>query len=98
MKYIVLAITAVFAGGLVGCASTPDNLQRETARSIGGLTSDQVTVSEVERGATNVSWKATTPSGHYNCEADDMVRRVNCVKNRIFKICVPIARPSCKHY
>ena len=65
---------------LVGCASTPDNLARETARTIGGLTSSQVTVSEVKRGATSVSWVAKTPSGVYDCEADDMVRRVNAVK------------------
>ena len=79
MKRFAFAMSVV-ALGLVGCASTPDNLQRETARSIGGLTSDQVTVSDVQRGITNVSWKAATPSGQYNCEADDMVRRVNCVK------------------
>ena len=80
MKRLVLGVTVITAMGLVGCASTPENLQRETARSIGGLTSDQVTVSDVQRGATNVSWKAVAPSGQYSCEADDMVRRVNCVK------------------
>jgi len=79
MKRFVIAMSLI-ATGLAGCASTPDNLQRETARSIGGLTSDQVTVSDVQRGITNVSWRASTPSGQYNCEADDMVRRVNCVK------------------
>lgn len=79
-KHYVLAATIITAIGLVGCANTPDNLQRETARFIGGLTSDQVAVSDVQRGATNVSWKAATSSGQYNCEADDMVRRVNCVK------------------
>lgn len=65
---------------LVGCASTPDNLARETARSIGGLRSDQVTVSDVKRGVSSVRWVATTPSGIFDCEADDMVRRVNVVK------------------
>ena len=67
---------------LVGCASTPNNLARETARTIGGITSDQVTISDVKRGATSVSWVATTPSGVYDCEADDMVRRVNAVKRQ----------------
>ena len=80
MKHLILDITVFCVIGLVGCASTPDNLQRETARFIGGLTSNQVTVSDVQRGATNVNWKAATPDGQYNCEADDMVRRVNCVK------------------
>ena len=78
MKTLLTIATAALL--LVGCASTPDNLARETARSIGGLRSDQVTVSDVKRGATSVSWVATTPLGVYDCEADDMVRRVNTVK------------------
>lgn len=65
---------------LAGCASTGDNLARETARTIGGLRPEQVTVSDVKRGVTSVSWVAKTPSGTYDCSADDMVRRVNAVK------------------
>lgn len=70
----------VFTLVMVACASSTDNLARESARAIGGLTSDQVTVSNVDRGATSVSWEADTPNGHYKCEADDMLRRTNCVK------------------
>ena len=71
--------------GLVGilgaCASTGDNLQRETARFIGGnISPEQVTVTDVDRGATSVKWKAATPNGKYDCGADDMVRRVLCTK------------------
>lgn len=75
VKGIVLTVVA-----LAGCASTTDNLQRESARSIGGMTSGQVAVTDVQRGITNVSWKASAPDGNYRCEADDMLRRVNCVK------------------
>lgn len=78
MKKLLTLVTATLL--LAGCASTPDNLARETARSIGGLRSDQVVISDVKRGATSVRWVATTPSGVYDCEADDMVRRVNAVK------------------
>jgi hypothetical protein len=78
MKTLLALTTAALF--FMGCASTPDNLARETARTIGGLTSDQVTISNVVRGATSVRWVATTPSGIYDCEADDMVRRVNAVK------------------
>lgn len=78
MKTLLTIATAALL--LIGCASTPNNLARETARTIGGLKSDQVTISDVKRGATSVSWVATTPSGVYDCEADDMVRRVNAVK------------------
>ncbi|MGJ7526611.1 hypothetical protein [Variovorax sp. GB1P17] len=67
----------------VGCASTGDNLQRETARAIGGnVTPEQVTVSNIDRGATSVKWQATAPGGRYACSADDMVRRVLCTKSR----------------
>ncbi len=72
---------ALVAVSVIGCASTGENLQRETARAIGGNVSpEQVRVSDVDRGATSVKWKATAPSGNYDCSADDMVRRVLCVK------------------
>ncbi len=78
MKALLTIVTAALL--LVGCASTSDNLARESARDIGGLRSDQVAISGVKRGVTSVSWIATTPSGVYDCEADDMLRRVNAVK------------------
>ena len=65
---------------LAGCASTSENLQRETARNIGDVHPDKVTVSNIKRGVTSVSWEAETPKGPYSCSADDMVRRVHCVK------------------
>jgi hypothetical protein len=72
---------AILVGLLAGCMNTSDNLARETARTIGGLRPDQVIISDVKRGMTNVSWVATTPTGDvYDCAADDMVRRVNAVK------------------
>jgi hypothetical protein len=73
---ILLAFGIVFAG----CASTTENLQRETARNIGDLNPEQVTVSNVKRGMTSVTWDTDTPNGLYSCSADDMVRRPHCVK------------------
>ena len=73
--------TVILLSLLVGCMSTSDNLARETARTIGGLRPDQVTISDVKRSITNVNWVATTSTGAiYDCAADDMVRRVNAVK------------------
>jgi hypothetical protein len=63
-----------------GCASTAGNLQRETARYIGDISPDQVKVSDIQRGVTDVKWEAETPKGVYSCSADDMVRRPYCVK------------------
>jgi hypothetical protein len=68
-------------GCLVACASTGANLQRESARVITpNPLPDSVKVTDVQRGATSVKWVATTPSGVYDCSADDMVRRALCVK------------------
>ncbi|MFA7675419.1 MAG: hypothetical protein WCY38_05075 [Endomicrobiia bacterium] len=65
----------------LGCASTTANLQRETARSIGGnIFPEQITITNVNRGVTEVKWDAETPEGKYKCYADDMLRRVNCIK------------------
>lgn len=71
----------LMVGGIfAGCASTAGNLQRETARYLGDVSPDAVAVSNIDRGATSVSWTAETPKGHYSCSADDMVRRTYCVK------------------
>ena len=76
----VLYMVAV--GGLLSaCASTAENLQRETARSIGSnINPSGIAVSNINRGATSVGWDAAAKGVNYNCSADDMVRRVYCVK------------------
>ncbi len=70
----------VLCGLGTACASSGGNLQRETAAFIGTIAPDDVTVSDVQRGATQVKWQAATPKGRYACSADDMVRRTYCVK------------------
>ena len=77
-----LRIYALVLAGFFGtaCANTDVNLRRETARYIGNVAPDEVTVSNVQRGMTNVDWSAATPRGHYKCSSDDMLRRVFCVK------------------
>ena len=75
------AATVIIGTFVVGCASTGENLQRETARSIGGNIRDaDVAIFDIDRSASNVKWKATAQGGNYECSADDMVRRVHCVK------------------
>jgi hypothetical protein len=78
----MVRVIVLLAWGIVlmSCASTTTNLQRETARNIGDLHPDHVTVSNIQRGVTSVSWDADTPKGAYSCSADDMVRRPHCVK------------------
>jgi hypothetical protein len=79
----VFAVLLVFAS--LACASSGANLQRESARQIGeGLAPDAVKVSDVKRGASSVTWVATTPSGAvYDCSSDDMMRRPYCAKRKV---------------
>jgi len=66
---------------VAGCASTESSLKRETSRAVNAdVDPDDITISGVDRGMTEVKWRATTPSGDYKCSADDMLRRVNCIK------------------
>ncbi len=78
---VKLCFLVITGGAIIGCASTAANLQKETARSIGGnITPEQVNISSIERGVIDVKWKASAPTGNYDCSADDMVRRVDCTK------------------
>jgi hypothetical protein len=77
----IIATTFVAFAFLAGCASNIENVQRETSRAIGGdVLPGKVVVKNLDRGAMNVKWDAETPKGAYACSADDMMRRVLCVK------------------
>jgi hypothetical protein len=81
----LISAKSIFAlialSSLSGCASTTENLRMETARFLGGNVSPgQVTVTDIDRGASNVKWKAAAPNGNYDCWADDMLRKVSCAK------------------
>jgi hypothetical protein len=81
MKNIIGTIGLLLLVITAGCASTDANLRRETARSIGeNVSPEQVSVSNIDRGLTSVTWKATAPTGGFDCSSDDMVRKVLCVK------------------
>ena len=78
MRLISVSLVIVL---LAGCASSIENVQRETARSVGGdVLPDKVVIKDLDRRATSVKWSAETPKGSYACSADDMMRRVLCVK------------------
>ncbi len=79
MKKVLLVLGVVL---LTSCASSTASLQRATATSLKNNTlSSDYTVSNVKRGAMNISWDAKSKKGKcYRCEADDMVRRVNCAE------------------
>jgi uncharacterized protein YcfL len=64
---------------LVGCASSPANLQRETARVIGRNVAPQaIDISHINRGFATVTWHARAQGRTYECEADDRVHRPYC--------------------
>lgn len=77
MRWFVPLATAL---AVVGCASSQANLVRESARFMGTLP-ENVTVSQVDRKASSVTWQATSPTkGVWSCTSDDMLRRPLCVK------------------
>ncbi|MEN6622756.1 MAG: hypothetical protein ABFD50_14550 [Smithella sp.] len=78
MKRFVFFAFVLFL--IVGCGIRETNLRRETARVVGDITPEEVTLSNVEWGMTNVDWLASTPKGNYRCSSDDMLRRPYCLK------------------
>jgi hypothetical protein len=90
---VVFAILVTAMLCVASCTTTrsDENVRLETARAIGGVTSEQVTISNLHIGMSSTfplsvpsetaNWEAETPKGHYQCESDDMLkRRANCVK------------------
>ena len=80
---VIFAVVLTASTSLVSCTTTrsDENVRLETARAIGGVTSDQVTITNLHIGMKTANWDADTPKGHYKCESDDMLKRgANCVK------------------
>jgi hypothetical protein len=67
---------------VVGCASSPPILQRETARLIGRNTNPgAIEISNIRRGFDTVTWQATAQGRAYQCTADDRVHRPYCFES-----------------
>jgi len=80
---VIFTILFTAALSIASCTTTrsDENVRLETARAIGGVTSEQVTISNLHIGMKTANWEAETPKGHYKCESDDMLKRgANCVK------------------
>ncbi len=90
---VVFAILVTAMLCVASCTTTRSdkNVRLETARAIGGVTSEQVTISNLHIGMSSTTslsvpsepanWEAETPKGHYKCESYDMLKRgANCVK------------------
>jgi hypothetical protein len=62
-------------------ASSVENLKRTSAKEIGNNTrTEDVSVSNIKRKMTSVSWYAQANGICYECDADDMVRSLHIVK------------------
>ena len=93
---VVFAILVTAMLCVASCTTTrsDENVRLKTARAIGGVTSEQVKVSNLHtwmgRGGSGFAlavspvagnWEAETPKGHYRCGSEDMLKRsVNCFK------------------
>ena len=78
-KLFVLLVLLV-----TGCIATPmQRLQNETTVFLGNVKPDQVKVSEVKEGMTDVKWKAETPDGKYTCKmGTGMITNTFCEKDK----------------
>lgn len=83
MKTALLLVLAVV---FCSCAASIETLQRVTAQEAGNTLSRDVTIYNVNRGITSISWQAKTMSGCYECDADDLLKRVNCAEVECSKI------------
>jgi len=82
-KSIMTIGSIIVAGSLLAsCASSTGALQRATASKIEGAKTADVQVSNIDRGVASVSWDASYQDKQYHCDADDMVRTVNCTKDK----------------
>ena len=91
---VVFAILVTAMLCVASCTTTrsDENVRLKTARAVGGVTSEQVTISNLhtwmKKGPTELAvspvagnWEAETPKGHYQCQSEDMLKRsANCVK------------------
>ena len=92
---VVFAILVTAMLCVASCTTTrsDENVRLKTARAIGGVTSEQVTISnlhtwmkgtgggEMAVSPVSANWEAETPKGHYKCGSDDWLKRgANCVK------------------
>ena len=93
---VVFAILVTGMLCVASCTTTTrsdENVRLKTARAIGGVTSEQVTISnlhtwmmrntsgfEMAVSPVSANWEAETPKGHYQCESYDWLKGANCVK------------------
>lgn len=80
MKNVIYSLSAIGLILMASCQSSTASLQRATASNIGNTLSGEVVITNVKRGVSNVSWDAKKGDECFKCEADDMVRRTNCLK------------------
>ena len=89
-----ILVTAMLCVASCTTIGSYGNVRLKTARAVGGVTSEQVTISNLHTrmgggaggftlAVSSVSeyWEAETPKGHYYCRSDDWLKRgANCVK------------------
>jgi len=89
-----ILVTATLCVASCSTIGSYGNVRLKTARAVGGVTSEQVKISNLHTwmqsrpsgfalavSPVGGNWEAETPKGRYRCESDDMLkRRANCVK------------------
>lgn len=86
---IVVSIVCLSCPAQSGPANSDSKLQFATASSNNQnphskrqFGPDEVTLVNVKRHWTSVTWEADTPAGHLNCQADDMLHHFDCFPSK----------------
>ena len=91
---VVFAILVTAMLCVASCTTTTTrygDVRPKTAQAIGGVTPEQVKISnlhtwggsgyEMSVSPVGGNWEAETPKGHYQCQSYDMLKRsANCIK------------------
>lgn len=89
-----ILLTAILCVASCTTTRSDESVRLKTARAIGGVTSERVTIRNLHTWMKTNSggftlavspvaetWEAETPKGHYKCESEDWLKRsANCVK------------------
>jgi hypothetical protein len=59
-------------------AQAEAKVKAATASAIGGVEANAIVVSNIERGPARTAWRALTPQGEFDCDADEQLRLPSC--------------------
>ena len=77
------------ACAIAACVETPSAAEFEeqvrvaTAQALALELGQVLSITEIERAPAKISWRATTPSGAFMCDADDRLSLPQCIASDV---------------